>query len=117
MKGAAIPVMFVAVAILVSMVMPGEAIDCAQVTPCLAPCIPYLTGTDKSPSIGCCSGVKKLKDLAPTTADRRAACTCVKAAAAHYPNIKDDIATSLPKNCGVDYNVPISKTIDCKTIN
>ncbi|WCJ22999.1 Non-specific lipid-transfer protein [Euphorbia peplus] len=117
MKGAVVPVMFVVVAIFAVLAMPGEAIDCSQVNPCLASCITYLTGADAAPSTGCCAGVKKLKTLAPTTADRQAACECVKAAAAHYPNIKDDAASSLPKKCGVELNIPISKTTDCKTIN
>ncbi|WCJ23003.1 Non-specific lipid-transfer protein A [Euphorbia peplus] len=107
--------MLVAVAIFAVMVMSGEAIDCAQVTPCLSPCVPYLTGTDASPSTGCSSRLTKLKDLVPTTADRRAACACAKAAAARYPNFKDDLVFSLPKNCGFHYNVPSSKTIDCNT--
>ncbi|KAH9707243.1 non-specific lipid-transfer protein [Citrus sinensis] len=43
----------------------------------------------------------------------RAACDCVKAAAARYPNIKEDAASSLPTKCGVQIGIPISKTTNC----
>ncbi|OAY49409.1 non-specific lipid-transfer protein A-like [Manihot esculenta] len=116
MKGAVIS-MLVVVAMVQYMATPGEAIDCGQVSSSLAPCIPFLTGGDASPSSGCCSGVKNLNSLAQTTADRRAACDCIKTAAARYPNIKDDAASSLPQKCGIDFNIPISKSTDCQSIN
>ncbi|EEF50265.1 non-specific lipid-transfer protein A-like [Ricinus communis] len=115
MKGAVIS-MLVVLAI-VQFVMPGEAVDCGQVNSSLASCIPFLTGGVASPSASCCAGVQNLKTLAPTTADRRAACDCIKAAAARFPTIKQDAASSLPKKCGVDINIPISKTTNCQAIN
>ncbi|KAJ9188530.1 hypothetical protein P3X46_003881 [Hevea brasiliensis] len=113
MKGLVISVLVV-VALVLFMVMPGEAVDCGQVSSCLASCIPFLTGGEASPSSPCCTGIKNLEALAPTTADRRAACERVKTAAALYPNIKEDAASSLPKKCGVELNIPISKTTDCQ---
>ncbi|KAJ9188531.1 hypothetical protein P3X46_003882 [Hevea brasiliensis] len=106
--------MLVVVAMVHFMVTPGEAIDCGKVSSCLAPCIPFLTGRDASPSTGCCGGVKNLNALAQTTADRRAACDCIKTAAARYPNINADAASSLPKKCGIDFNIPISKSTNCQ---
>ncbi|KAL9441163.1 hypothetical protein AB3S75_019775 [Citrus x aurantiifolia] len=90
----------------------GEAVTCGQVDASLASCISYLTAGG-SPSAVCCDGVKNLKTITPTTVDRRAACDCVKAAAARYPNIKEDAASSLPTKCGVEMNIPISKSINC----
>eukprot|EP00257_Ricinus_communis_P001366 XP_002511593.2 non-specific lipid-transfer protein A-like [Ricinus communis] len=113
MKGRVVMSVLVTFALLQFMGMPGEAIDCGQVNSSLAACIPYLTGADAAPSASCCAGVKNLKALAPTTA----ACACIKAAAARYPTIKEDAASSLPKNCGVEMNIPISKTTNCQAIN
>ncbi|KAG5538973.1 hypothetical protein RHGRI_019502 [Rhododendron griersonianum] len=44
--------------------------------------------------------------MASTKEDKRAACTCVKAAANRYPNIKDDVAQALPAECGVQMDIP-----------
>ncbi|KAL9420342.1 hypothetical protein AB3S75_038006 [Citrus x aurantiifolia] len=96
---------------------PGEAaITCGQVDSSLASCIPYLMGGG-NPAAACCDGLKNLKAITPTTADRRAACDCVKAAAARNPNIKEDAASSLPSKCGVQIGIPISKTTNCANIN
>ncbi|XP_006437824.2 non-specific lipid-transfer protein A [Citrus clementina] len=113
---AAIVSMLVLVALMQMIVTPGEAITCGQVDASLASCIPYLIAGG-NPDAACCDGVKNLKSITPATADRRAACECVKAAAARYPNIKEDAASSLPQKCGVQMNIPISKTTNCANIN
>ncbi|OVA01614.1 hypothetical protein BVC80_9073g49 [Macleaya cordata] len=56
----------------------------------------YLIGGVPQAAVGCCNGVKQLKAMATTTPDKRQTCTCVKEAASHYQNIKDDVATGLP---------------------
>ncbi|XP_050204008.1 non-specific lipid-transfer protein A [Mercurialis annua] len=117
MKGSSVISMLIVFAIVQLMVTQGEGLDCGQVNSSLATCIPFLTGSEASPSASCCGGIKNLKKLAPTTADRRAACECIKTAASHYPTIKDDAASSLPKKCGVDINIPISKSTNCQAIN
>ncbi|XP_009591276.1 non-specific lipid-transfer protein 1-like [Nicotiana tomentosiformis] len=95
---------------------PGQALTCGQVDASLAPCIPYLTqGGD--PSSACCSGVKSLKGLAQTIADKRAACNCVKAAANRYANLKDDAAQALPTKCGVTMDIPVSRNVNCDIIS
>lgn len=95
------------------MVERGQAaITCGQVDSFLAPCLAYLTGEAK-PSRACCTGVEYLKDNTPTTADRQAACKCIKDAATRYRGIKLDKARQLPKECGVDIGVPITPDIDC----
>ncbi|KAG8391937.1 hypothetical protein BUALT_Bualt01G0238900 [Buddleja alternifolia] len=73
--------------------------SCGQVVSTLTPCLSYLQGKDPTPS--CCSGVKALKTLATTKADRVAICTCGKQALA---TIKYDpkLLPVLPSKCGID---------------
>ncbi|XP_038711775.1 non-specific lipid-transfer protein A-like [Tripterygium wilfordii] len=113
MKGAA--VILVVVAMVYSMAKPGEAVpSCGQVESSLGACMQYLiSGSNLTPA--CCEGVKNLKAITPTTADRQTACNCLKQAAAKFPNINQDAASSLPQKCGVDTSVPISKNTDWLT--
>ncbi|KAF7048385.1 hypothetical protein CFC21_057164 [Triticum aestivum] len=53
------------------------AISCGQVNSALGPCLTYARG-GAGPSAVCCSGVKRLAAATQTTADRRAACNCLK---------------------------------------
>ncbi|CAL1392786.1 unnamed protein product [Linum trigynum] len=127
MKGATsssmVTVLFIAVAMIQLAVAGRPAgggeegiISCGQVDSYLIPCVPYLTTGAGDPAPKCCDGVRSLKANTATVDDRRAACGCVKAAAGRYP-VKDDAASSLPTKCGVDIGIPISKAIDCQTIN
>ncbi|KAJ4710667.1 Non-specific lipid-transfer protein [Melia azedarach] len=111
MKGAIISVL-VLVATVQMLVKPGEAVTCGQVDASLAPCIPYLTAGG-SPAAACCDGVKNLQTITPTTADRRAAWDCVNDAAARYPSVNEEAASSLLQKCGVQMDIPISKTTNC----
>ncbi|KAL7203888.1 hypothetical protein ACSBR2_017027 [Camellia fascicularis] len=111
MKGV---VMVMAVlAVIQLMVQPGQAISCGQVDGYLAPCAPYLIGGSGSPAPTCCDEVKNIKGMASTTADKRAACNCIKQAANRYWNLKDDAAQSLAANCGVQMDIPVSRTTNC----
>ncbi|KAJ4824837.1 hypothetical protein Tsubulata_037387, partial [Turnera subulata] len=112
MKGVVIS-MLVVLAMVQFMAKPGEAITCGEVNSYLVSCLPYLSGQVATPPGPCCAGVSKLKDSAATTADRQAACNCVKAAAAALPNIKDDAASSLPAKCNVQIGIPISRNVNC----
>ncbi|KAK6943612.1 Bifunctional inhibitor/plant lipid transfer protein/seed storage helical domain [Dillenia turbinata] len=105
-----------ALAMVMFMVRPGEALTCAQVDTALAPCIPFLTGSAPAPESGCCDGVKSIKSMVASPADKQAACNCVKEAANRYTNIKDDAASALPSKCGVDIGVPISRSVDCTKV-
>ncbi|XP_059311174.1 non-specific lipid-transfer protein 1-like isoform X2 [Lycium ferocissimum] len=96
----------VVLAMIQLMFEPAQALTCGQVNASLAPCIPYLTQA-------CCSGVKSLKGLAQSTADKKVACNCVKAAANRYANLKDDAAQALPTKCGVTLDTPISRNVNC----
>ncbi|KAL0429121.1 UNVERIFIED_CONTAM: Non-specific lipid-transfer protein 1 [Sesamum radiatum] len=104
-------------AIIAVVAQPGQAVTCGPVDAALVPCISYLTGRGgDSPSPACCSGVKAVKDMALTTADKRACCSCVKAAANRYADLKDAAAQSLPTKCGVQMDIPVSRTVDCDKI-
>ncbi|KAL0404585.1 UNVERIFIED_CONTAM: Non-specific lipid-transfer protein A, partial [Sesamum radiatum] len=58
-------------------------------------------------------GVKTVKGMADTTADKRACCSCVKAAANRCAELKDVAAQSLPTKCGIQMDVPISRSVHC----
>ncbi|KAL8062379.1 hypothetical protein ABFX02_02G143100 [Erythranthe guttata] len=114
----------VALVALVAVVIPlvvqhGQAaVNCGQVDAALIPCIGYLMGQGgDSPSPSCCAGVRAVKELAQTTADKRALCSCVKAAAGRSAGLKDGAAQSLPAKCGVQLSIPVSRTFNCDTIN
>jgi hypothetical protein len=99
------------------MARPGQAmtsLTCEQVGACLAPCIPFLTQGGE-PSSKCCEGVKNIKASTPTAQDKRDACECVKAAANHLSNLKDDMAAALPTKCKVQMDIPVSRTTNCDT--
>lgn len=111
MKGVVISVLVV-LAMVQLMAEPARAITCDDVDRSLASCLPYLlAGGD--PSNACCAGVKSLKDMTPGKADRQTACSCVKAAAIKYKNIKADAATALPDKCHVQMGIPISMSTNC----
>ncbi|KAL7203887.1 hypothetical protein ACSBR2_017026 [Camellia fascicularis] len=77
------------------------------------PRVPYLIGGSGSPAPTCCDGIKNIKGMASTTTDKRATCNCVKQAANHYLNLKDDAAQSLAVKCGVQMDIPVSRTTNC----
>ncbi|OAY75544.1 Non-specific lipid-transfer protein [Ananas comosus] len=92
----------------------AHEMSCTDVDMCIAPCISYLTGEQQSPAPACCNGLKKLRTLAAgTTAERRFACNCIKQAAAHLKNLKDDAVSKLPAACGTPLPFPISLEYDC----
>ncbi|PIN20678.1 hypothetical protein CDL12_06636 [Handroanthus impetiginosus] len=96
----------------------GEAMTCGRVDVALAPCIGYLTGRDgDTPSPRCCAGVKAVKEMAQTTADKRACCSCVKDAANRHQDLKDAAAQSLPAKCDVQMDIIVSRDVNCDKIN
>ncbi|KAI3444423.1 hypothetical protein Pfo_001088 [Paulownia fortunei] len=85
--------------------------SCGEVVKDLSPCLSYLQGKDPTPQ--CCSGVKGLKTIAKTKADRVATCNCGKQALSKF-NYDPKRLPLLPKKCGVDLNMPaIDKNFDC----
>nr|BAO51648.1 lipid transfer protein [Suaeda japonica] len=92
------------------------AITCGQVTSKLAPCMGYLK-SGGAPTAACCGGVKSLNSMASTPADRKAACGCLKSAAASISGMNTAAASSLPSKCGVSIPYPISTSVDCAKVN
>jgi hypothetical protein len=70
-----------------------------------------------SPSAGCCSGVKSLANSAKSTADKRAACNCLKKLVGSISGIKAGNAASIPSKCGVSIPYAISTSVNCNSIN
>ena len=101
--------------VVVSAPMAEAAITCGQVTSSLAPCITYLQ-KGGAPSAGCCNGVRGLNSAAKTTADRQAACNCLKSAAGSISGFNANNAASLPGKCGVSIPYKISTSTNCATI-
>nr|XP_027109694.1 non-specific lipid-transfer protein 11-like [Coffea arabica] len=97
------------------MIEPGQAIKCPEVDGYLTKCVSYLNAGGE-PEAACCNGVKSLVAALKTPADKRDACNCVKEAASHFPNLKDDAALALPSKCGVTMDIPISKNINCDNL-
>ncbi|GFQ06534.1 non-specific lipid-transfer protein 1 [Phtheirospermum japonicum] len=83
MKGAILAVIAILVICQLAFQPGVVAVTCGQVDAALMPCVGYLEG-GAGPSPACCSGVKAVKGLAQTTADKRTCCGCVKAAAIRY---------------------------------
>ncbi|XP_027334171.1 non-specific lipid-transfer protein 1-like [Abrus precatorius] len=102
--------------VVVSAPMAEATITCGQVTSALSSCIPYIQ-KGGVPSKPCCSGVSQLNNAAKTTADRQAACNCLKNAAKGLGNnFNANNAASLPGKCGVSIPYKISTTTNCATI-
>ncbi|BAS94548.1 Os05g0477900, partial [Oryza sativa Japonica Group] len=83
----------------------------------LLPCLPYVQSGGAVPA-ACCGGIRSVVAAARTTADRRAACTCLKnvaAGAAGGPYISR--AAGLPGRCGVSVPFKISPNVNCNAVN
>lgn len=108
-------VAIIAIMVVISGVaQPTEGVSCGEVNGALAACIIYLRGHEGSPSRTCCDGVRAVKAMAETsTAAKRACCSCVKAAASRYADLKDQAAQDMPAKCGVQLDVPVSRNVDC----
>nr|CAB3475743.1 unnamed protein product [Digitaria exilis] len=95
----------------------AAALQCAQVEQLMAPCMPYLTGAPGLTPYGiCCNSLGVLNQLAATRADRVAACSCVKAAAAGFPSVDFARAAGLPASCGLSISFTISPNMDCNQV-
>ncbi|CAL0324649.1 unnamed protein product [Lupinus luteus] len=90
------------------------AITCGQVSGQLAPCIGYLRSGGPV-SRQCCGGVRALVAAAQSTADKQAACNCLKSASSAI-KFNPANAASLPGKCGVRIPYKISSSTNCATI-
>ncbi|KAK1647228.1 hypothetical protein QYE76_065036 [Lolium multiflorum] len=94
----------------------NAAISCGQVSSSLSPCMAYAKG-GATPSAGCCSGVRSLANSAKSTADKRAACTCLKKLVGSISGINAGNAASIPSKCKVSIPYAISTSVNCNSIN
>ncbi|XP_039036296.1 non-specific lipid-transfer protein 8-like [Hibiscus syriacus] len=93
----------------------NAAISCSAVIKDLRPCVNYLVkGSGKPPST-CCAGASALASAATSSADKKAACACIKSAAKNMKP-KNDLAQALPSNCGITLPVAISPNVDCSKV-
>ncbi|OAY69576.1 Non-specific lipid-transfer protein A [Ananas comosus] len=86
------------------MAEPAQALSCGDVSSNLAQCVKYLTGQQARPTGPCCGGVRRLKAMAATTADRRLACNCMRSAASRMKSLRYDLVNALPRQCAVPLN-------------
>ncbi|EXC32133.1 Non-specific lipid-transfer protein 8 [Morus notabilis] len=68
---------------------------------------PWVSGNGKPPAV-CCAVASK----APSSADKRAACECIKSASKFF-KIKPNLAEALPQNCGIKLPFTVSLNMDC----
>ncbi|CAL5005440.1 unnamed protein product [Urochloa decumbens] len=91
------------------------ATTCAEVSSTMSPCFAYARG---AVTIGpCCAAVRDLAAAATTTAERRFACSCLKAAAARVSGLDAGTAAKIPARCAVKIPYTISATIDCSRVS
>ncbi|KAJ9694166.1 hypothetical protein PVL29_009919 [Vitis rotundifolia] len=90
-------------------------ITCGQVASAVNPCLDYLKKGGVVPP-GCCSGIKSLNSAASTTADRQAACKCLKTFSSSISGINLGLASGLPAKCGVSVPYKISPNTDCSKV-
>ena len=86
---------------------------CRQVTQMVTPCLFYLADRTWAPYGPCCNGLAALNRTASSPADRVGVCNCLKAIAPHMPVIDVSRASTLPRTCGINFNVTISPYADC----
>ncbi|KFK40228.1 hypothetical protein AALP_AA3G347300 [Arabis alpina] len=92
-----------------------STISCSTVTQDLQPCVSYLTSGSGNPPDTCCKGVQNLAAATTTSADKKAACQCIKSLA-NSVTVKTELAQALATNCGASLPVDASPTVDCKTV-
>ncbi|KAK9283234.1 hypothetical protein L1049_011470 [Liquidambar formosana] len=103
--------------ILVLLAPASEAvIACSDVIKDLRPCVNYLKSGSGMPPAACCTGASTLASAASSTADKRAACNCIKSASKNI-NPNSQLAKDLPGNCGINLPFTISPNVDCSKIS
>lgn len=114
MKYSSVAVACTAAFMLLLLLSPASeaTIECSDVLKDLRPCVNYLVNGSGMPPAACCSGASNLASSASTSADRKAACDCLKTAAQKLnPNPK--LAKDLPGNCKISLPFTVSPSVDC----
>ncbi|XP_074572247.1 non-specific lipid-transfer protein 1-like [Curcuma longa] len=114
---AVVLVLVAAIALLAGSSQVDAAVTCGQVASDLRPCVPYVTGQVSAAPPACCNGVRGLNSGAQTTADRRAACNCIRSQASGISGLQPGRLSGLPGSCGVHLPFPISASTDCSSVS
>ncbi|GKU88583.1 hypothetical protein SLEP1_g2829 [Rubroshorea leprosula] len=118
-SSSAIKFVFVAALPLVLLVLLAPAseaaISCSDVIKDLRPCVNYLVNGTGAPPSSCCAGASALASAATSSADKKAACQCIKSAAQKM-NPNQQLAQALPANCGITLPVAVSPNVDCSKV-
>ncbi|GMY07450.1 non-specific lipid-transfer protein 8 [Fagus crenata] len=113
MKSPKFAIPTIAVVVLLLLAPATEAsISCSDVVKDLRPCLTYLQNGTGKPTAACCSGVSALASAASSSADKKAACACIKSAAKQI-NANAEAAKALPGDCGITLSFTISSNVDC----
>ncbi|MBA0862922.1 hypothetical protein Goshw_014297 [Gossypium schwendimanii] len=113
MMGSRIKISALGVTMLLLLIAPASnaAISCSVVIKDLRPCVNYLTKGSGKPPPACCAGVSALASATSSSADKKAACACIKSASKNIkPN--NQLAQALPSNCGISLSITISPNVD-----
>ncbi|KAI3426730.1 Non-specific lipid-transfer protein [Psidium guajava] len=112
----AVLALFVALFLLSTRVPVSEsAVSCSDVLKDLKPCVSYLKSGSGMPPAACCAGVSALANVATSSADKKAACACIKNAAQKM-NPNAQLAQALPGNCKITLPVAVSANVDCSKV-
>ncbi|CAN6348790.1 unnamed protein product [Urochloa humidicola] len=107
----------VVAAVLLAAAATEAAVSCGQVNSAIGPCLAYARGSGSVPPAQCCGGVRSLNSAARTTADRRAACNCLKSAAGRIRGLNVGKVSGIPSKCGVSIPYAISPSTDCSRVS
>jgi hypothetical protein len=105
-----------AAAMLLAACHTANAMPCEEVADAFAPCLRYARYQDPRPSLLCCDGLQAITDAAQSTADKRAACDCLKTMLTAFSEIDPDEVAGIPSICGVNMPFALSATADCTRI-
>ncbi|BAT81028.1 hypothetical protein VIGAN_03067300 [Vigna angularis var. angularis] len=92
----------------------SNGLTCEQEKALVMPCSDFVTKKTVEPSTLCCKGLNQIISLTPE--EKSSACTCLKEAASHIPNLDKDRINHLPKACKLNLDYPISNDFDCTLI-
>ncbi|XP_066361384.1 non-specific lipid-transfer protein 2-like [Miscanthus floridulus] len=101
----AMTIAVVAAVLLAAATTSEAAVTCGQVNSAIGPCLAYARGSGNSPSVACCSGVRSLNSAARNTANKRAACNCLKSVAGRVNGLNAGNVASIPYTISASINL------------
>ncbi|KAK4488064.1 hypothetical protein RD792_003809 [Penstemon davidsonii] len=91
----------------------NAVIPCGTVDMKAASCISFATGKDAKPSAPCCAGLQQLAQSVKTVDDKKAICSCLKAAVKNFAGVQDRFLSKIPTACNIKVGFPVSLNTDC----